>query len=75
MNILATRYIYNNYRMSDTPILKTIFEIREDGSEHREVLYNTLRARFIHHADLLLKQNVAKMVISIQPFQQYSVPH
>ena len=30
------------------------------------------RARFKHHAKHISKQNVAKMVISIQPFQQHS---
>ena len=54
MNILATRYIYNNYRMSDTPILKTIFEIREDGSEHRRAIWKAQRARFQHHAQHIL---------------------
>ena len=51
------------------------FLTREHSGEHRKVFLKTKRTRFIHHAKHILKQNVAKMVISIQPFQQHSTHH
>ena len=63
-------HIWN--RIAAPPLFSCDFGVREHEREHRRYFLKAKRTRFIHHAKHILRQNVAKMVISIQPFQQHS---